>query len=95
MTTQNYLVVENSVVTNNVLWDGNINTWQPPENATMLVQETTPAIVWQSDNLTPPDWILVEVMGYGGIGFTWDGVVLTTNQPKPIKPPPTIGTQAA
>ena len=93
MTTQNYLVVENNVVTNNVVWDGNTNTWQPPADATMLVQATTPALIWQSDNLTPPAWVLVEVMGAGDIGFTWNSTVLTTNRPEPTKPPPTSGTQ--
>jgi hypothetical protein len=95
MTIQNYLVVENNIVTNVVIWDGNTNTWQPPSNATMLIQATTPALIWQSDNLIPPAWILVEVMGVGNIGFTWNNTVLTTNQPKPIKPPVTSGTQLA
>ena len=95
MTTQNYLVIENNVVTNVVLWDGDVNTWQPPADATMLIEATTPALIWQSDYLTPPSWVLVEVMGAGDIGFTWNGAVLTTNQPEPIKPPPTSGTQVA
>jgi hypothetical protein len=87
MTTQNYFVVENNVVTNNVIWDGDINTWQPPENATMLVQSTTPAMVWkQNVDIQPPIWVLTEVLGAGDIGFTWDGAVLTTNESKPVIP---------
>ena len=82
MTIQNYLVIQNNIVTNCVVWDGDINIWTPPTDATMLIQATTPAMVWESDNLLPKSWILVEVMGAGDIGFTWDGSVLTTNQPQ-------------
>ena len=86
MTTQNYLVVENNVVTNLVVWDGNTQTWTPPANATMLVQATTPAMVQEAtvvDGVITA-WNLVEQMGVGAIGFTWDGTVLTTNEPQPI-----------
>jgi len=96
MTTQNYLVVENNVVTNIVVWNGDITDWQPPSDATMLVQETTPAMVWVlgSDKET---YVLSEVIGAGQIGFTWDGSVVTTNepQPKPIKQPISTGTTTA
>jgi len=85
MTTQNYLVVENNVVTNVCVWDGDINTWTPPLDATMLIQATTPAIIWQL-NADKTDWVLTEVLGVGDIGFTWDGTVVTTNQPKPSIP---------
>jgi hypothetical protein len=89
MTTQNYLVVENNVVTNIVLWDGDTNTWQPPADATMLVQSTTPAMTWVQTlpPTTPPTSSLQQVMGAGNIGFTWNGTVLTTNQPEPTTPP--------
>lgn len=92
MTTQNYLIVESNVVTNNVVWDGNPNTWQPPENSIQLVDATTPAMVWQFNDAND-DWVLVEVVGAGGIGFTWNPTteVLTTNEPKPK--PMTQGTQ--
>ena len=83
MTTQNYLVVENNVVSNVCVWDGDINTWQPPSNATMLIQATTPAMVWKV-NTEKTDYVLTEVMGAGGMGFTWDGTVVTTNEPQPI-----------
>jgi hypothetical protein len=85
MTTQNYLEVQDNVVTNCVLWDGNTQTWTPPSDATMLIQSTTPAVIWNAvivDNKTT-DWVLSETLGAGGIGFTWDGSVLTTDQPKP------------
>jgi hypothetical protein len=85
MTTQNYLIVESNVVTNNVVWDGNTETWTPPANATMLVEATTPAMIWEpiivDSKIT--DWVLTEEIGAGSIGFTWNGTVLTTNEPKP------------
>ena len=100
MTTQNYLIIENNVVTNTVVWDGNPQTWQPPTNSIQLVQETTGAMVWVS-NTDKTDFILEEQLGVGSIGFTWDGTILTTNEPKPIlaianaSQPRTTGTQSA
>jgi len=82
MTIQNYLIVENNIVTNVCVWDGDINTWTPPSDATMLVQATTPAMVWRL-NTDNTDWVLTEIIGAGDIGFTWDGTVVTTNQLKP------------
>ena len=95
MTTQNYLIVENNVVTNNVLWDGNTQDWTPPTGSIQLVQSTTPAMVWQLNAGNPPMWALTEVVGAGDIGFTWNGTVLTTNEPEPPTPvqPKTTGTQ--
>jgi hypothetical protein len=37
-------------------------------------------MVWQLSNNV---WTLTQVVGAGDIGFTWDGSVLTTNQPMP------------
>jgi hypothetical protein len=90
MTTQNYLIVESNVVTNICVWDGNTQTWTPPSDATMLVQATTPAMVWEPVivDYETVDYVLVEEIGAGKIGFTWDGTtqILTTNQPKPAIP---------
>lgn len=97
MTVQQYFVVENNVVINTVMWDGNTQDWQPPADATMLVSETTPAMVWKVDKATN-EYVLKEIMGVGQIGFTWDGTVLTTNEPQPPKPsaqPTTNGTVTA
>ena len=96
---QNYLVVENNVVTNVCVWDGDTSTWTPPADATMLVQDTTPAMVWQpivvDKKIT--DYVLTEQVGSGAIGFTWDGTNCITNEPKPAIPtqPMTTGTKAA
>ena len=94
MTTQNYLMVNPSNVVDNIcVWDGDVNTWTPPADSIQLIQATTPAMVWIGttvENLPatiPPTYTttynLEEVVGAGSIGFTWDGTVLTTNQPKP------------
>lgn len=95
MTTQNYLIVENNVVTNNVVWDGNPDTWMPPANSIQLVQATTQALIWEL-NADKTDYVLIEVLGAGDIGFTWNETtqILTTNQPKPPLPksPATIST---
>ena len=82
MTTQNYLMIENNVVVNTIVWDGDSNTWMPPVGATMLLQATTLAGVWVL-NSDKTDWVLTEMYGLGSVGFTWDGIVLTTNEPKP------------
>lgn len=83
-----------NIVDNVCLWDGNTASWQPPEGYLMLVQDTTPAMVW---GLAPDktNWILVEQIGVGGIGFTWDGTFAITNDPKPspITQPVIDGTQ--
>jgi hypothetical protein len=86
MVNQIYLIVENNVVTNTCLWDGNPNTWQPPADATMLIQDITPAMVWEPDS-TYTTWVLTEVIGAGKIGFIWDNSILTTNEVKPDVPP--------
>ena len=82
MTTQNYLIIENNIVTNIVVWDGGPD-WIPPADSIQLVQSTTPAMVWIL-NSDKTDFVLSEVMGAGDIGFTWNGTVCTTNQTKPI-----------
>ena len=83
-----------NIVDNISVWDGDTNTWQPPENTLMLVQETTNAMIWTEPTSTSSS-VLYEVLGAGDIGFTWDGTVLTTNLPQPQIPsqPVTRGTQ--
>jgi hypothetical protein len=82
MAIKSYFIIESNVVTNNVAWDGNTQTWTPPLNSIQLEDEITPAMVWQI-NSDMDSYELVEVIGAGDIGFTWDGTVLTTNQPQP------------
>jgi hypothetical protein len=85
---QNYLIIENNIVTNVCLWNGDTSIWTPPQGSIVLIQAITPAMVWEAvvvdDKIT--DWVLGEQLGVGNIGFTWDGTVLTTNQPKPAIP---------
>ena len=82
MTNQNYLIIENNIVTNIVVWDGGPD-WIPPTDSIQLVQSTTPAMVWIL-NSDKTDFVLSEVVGVAEIGFTWNGTVCTTNQTKPI-----------
>lgn len=88
MTNQNYLIIENNVVTNIVVWDGNPNDWQPPVGSIQLAQATTPARIWLpvlvEDKVV--DWTLTSVEGNGNIGFIWDGSILSTTEPKPPIP---------
>mgnify|MGYP003704673793 CR=1 FL=1 len=97
--TQDYLIVEQNVVVNNVLWNGDTTQWTPPQGSIALIQANIPAMVWQAilENNVIVDWELVEKIGFGNIGFTWDGTVLTTNQPQPTPPkqPVTTGTVKA
>ncbi len=91
MTMQNYLIIENNVVTNDIVWDGNLETWTPPINSVQVIQTTTPAMVWEL-NSEKTDFVLTEKIGSGGIGFTWNGQMLTTNQEKPPAPEPKQST---
>ena len=74
-----------NAVENICVWDGSVNTWQPPPDTLMLIQADIPAMLWEPVvvDAVVTDWILVEQIGQGDIGFTWDGVAVTTNQPKP------------
>jgi hypothetical protein len=90
MRMQNYLMIQNNVVTNVCVWDGNTETWAPPADATMLVQATTPALVWV---YAGNDYELQEILGQGQIGFTWNGTECVTNEPKPAPQPVVTGTQ--
>lgn len=89
MTTQNYYMVNKTTNTceNVVLWDGNPDTWQPPADYLMLVQDTTMALVWIWDK-DIGDWVLAQKMGQGQIGYQWNGSELVTNEPKPAPPKP-------
>jgi len=86
---QNYCIVNQAtnICENIVLWDGNPDTWTPPPDYLMLVQATTSVMNWEWDEQIS-DYVMVEQMGQGQIGFTWDGSVLTTNEPKPEGPIP-------
>lgn len=94
MNVQNYCMVNETtnVCDNLVVWDGNPDTWTFPAGYLMLVQTTTPTKTWSLDAQTLT-WALVNDMGNGQIGFTWDGTYLVTNEPQPIEPPTIEGTQ--
>ena len=85
---QQYLIIESNVVTNIVVWNGDTTQWTPPSGSIALVQATTPTMVWQAvyTDKKITDWVLVEQLGNAQIGFTWDGTICTTNEPKPPIP---------
>ena len=85
MTVQSYLIIENNVVTNAVMWDGGPD-WTPPAGSTAHIRSTMPAKIWVL-NETTKAWELQVVLGAGGRGHTWDGTHLTTNQPMPTLEP--------
>lgn len=85
--TQQYLIIEQNVVVNVVVWDGDTSVWTPPQGSIAIVQATTPAKVWVLLK-GATSYTLEEQMGAGQIGFTWDGSVLTTNEPQPVDPQP-------
>lgn len=94
---QTYLLIntQTKIVDNLIDWDGNPNTWNPPENYICQLQATTISYVWDlPDGAT--DYILVPKEGQGAINFTWDFTTkaVTTNQPKPPLPPQTNGLQS-
>ena len=99
MTVQQYLQIENNLVTNTVMWDGNTEQWQPPTDAIMLVDADTVTMIWQPvvvDKVIT-DYALGGKLGAGDIGFTWNGTNCITNEPKPEIPvqPVTTGTVTA
>ena len=63
MESQEYFLIENGIVTNSVMWDGNPETWMPPAGATMLISATTPAMLWELT--TPQGYQIVQAMGAG------------------------------
>ena len=87
-------MIQENIVTNVCVWDGNTQTWQPPQDTTMLVQATTPTKIWEL-NAEKTDYVLTDSIGDGSIGFTWDGSFAITNEPKPeiLAQPISTGTQ--
>ena len=85
-----------NVVDNVCLWDGDVNTWQPPADTLMLIQATTQALVWEAVIVDKKvtDYVLVEELGAGNIDFTWNTTtqVLTTNESKPEIPIQPVAT---
>lgn len=84
-----------NTVENVCMWDGNTQTWTPPAGYLMLVQATTPALVWMWDQPIN-DYVLAQEVGQASIGFVWNGTECITNEPKPQPPadqPISSGTQ--
>lgn len=98
MTIKNYLLVQNNVVTDIVAWDGNTETWTPPEDAVLLVLSDTLSRTWIL-NADKTAYVLEDIVGWGSIGYTWDGTMVITNQLVPpaidLSEITTTGTQTA
>jgi hypothetical protein len=93
MEDKKYLIIQNNVVVNLVVWNGDVNTWTPPSGSIALIQESTLARVWRPDQTTQ-QYVLQAILGEGGVDFTWDGTILTTYEPQPewdVIPTTTIG----
>lgn len=44
MELKRYAMVKNNVVYNCSLWDGNLETWQPPDDGTIMIQHDRASI---------------------------------------------------
>ena len=81
---------------NNVqIWMAHTTNGEFPSNvsvgySTMSIKDLTKVYEGSWSVSANNQWILVEVIGAGDIGFTWDGSVLTTNLPKPPDPEPVV-----
>ena len=93
---ENYLIINTSlnVVTNIVVWDGNTNVWSPPVGSIALPKATMPTKIWEL-NAEATDFVLTDSINNTAVGFTYDGSVCITNEPKPEAPPQPVtqGTQ--
>lgn len=99
MSNQNYLIVENNVVVNVVVFDPDTQEWTPPPGSLMMPQAEMTAMVWVIDvSVTPAVRKLTPVLGAASVGFTWDGSVFMTNEPESLpveaNQPVTTGTTA-
>lgn len=82
MTVQNYLIIENDIVTNIVMWDGDTKSWMPPADSITKIKDEVPAKVWRF-NPEISDFEIQTIIGASSIGFTWDGTYTNTNREKP------------
>lgn len=78
-------MIQENVVTNICVWDGDITSWQPPTDAMMLLQANTPTKIW-GVNQDETDYVLVNSIGDADIGFTYENGICITNQEKPLIP---------
>jgi len=81
----NYLMVNKTtnVVENVVIWDGNLETWNPGNDYLLMKAEEQPCTVWfWMDGKLQSQ----QVLGIAGIGDSWDGNNII--KPQPPEPPP-------
>lgn len=91
MSIQSYVLINTDIIPNVcdnlIMWDGDTNIWNPPQDHIALLQISTPSKNWDWDTNTNA-WILTDTIGQGGIGYTWDGTSLITNEAQPSDPLP-------
>lgn len=83
------LNVSSGIVDNCIIWDGDKNTWSPPDGYDTLESDVTPAMTWVFSE-SKCDYELKSLVGAGQIGFFMSDGVLTTNLPKPHVDPDSI-----
>jgi hypothetical protein len=93
---ESYLLINTQsnpqICDNIILWNGDVNIWTPPSDHIALQRDEVYCLEWNW-NASSNTWILVENLGTGQMGYTWDGTKLTTNEPQPTEPPIVIDTQ--
>jgi len=84
---KNYLMVNKNtnLVENVVLWDGNLQTWNPGDDFLLMKAEDHLCTAWF--------WVDGELqsqqaLGIAGIGDSWDGTAFSKQQPPKPEPLP-------
>lgn len=89
---------QTNIVVGSCMWDGNRETWTPPEEYILVPEEATEALHWylnaeDKQTYSLQTWVNKPLGGV--IGFTFDGTKFITNepQPEPRVQPATSGMQ--
>lgn len=90
-----YLLINKAtnIADNAVEWNGNTDTWQPPNGYFAILISITPSIDWEWNEITQ-EWEPIETIGNGGIGDSYtDGKLVEPKPTTPLLQPTTFGTQ--
>jgi hypothetical protein len=77
--TQNYLIIEQNVVTNIVIWNGDTSQWTPPQGSIALTQGTTPFITWE------PVFVNGKVTDFENFNQLWNYLKLDLTKQIPLQ----------
>lgn len=92
MSIEQYVMISKAtnVVESSCMWDGDTQSWTPPEEYIMLPLSQFSLLVWVP-NVGNTDWVLGPMQDPPAgleIGFLYDGTNnLTTPNAKPVNPP--------